>query len=244
MKNRKNKNFLLLSGFLVLALIAGCGKKPQPQPAQPAPPPPAPTASITASPTSIEKGQSARLTWRTSNADDVRIDGIGKVEETGSMTVTPEDSTSYRLVARGAGGTQEATTRITVTVPAVTPVETRPSLTDEQWFARNIKHIFFDYDQYEIRADQRATLAANARLLGEKPNLRFTIEGHCDERGSTEYNLSLGDKRANAVRDALIAAGVSPARIGTISFGKEKPMCTEANEACWQQNRRGHFNLR
>ena len=71
--------------------------------------------------------------------------------------------------------------------------------------------------------------------------MNFTVEGHCDERGSTEYNLALGDQRASAVKSALTAAGVSASRIKTISYGKEKPFCTESNEACWQQNRRGHL---
>jgi peptidoglycan-associated lipoprotein len=82
---------------------------------------------------------------------------------------------------------------------------------------------------------------ADARFLNQHPNINFTIEGHCDERGSTEYNLALGDNRANAVKNALAQAGVNASRIKTISYGKEKPFCTESNEQCWQQNRRGHF---
>jgi len=78
-------------------------------------------------------------------------------------------------------------------------------------------------------------------FLKEHTSIRFTIEGHCDERGSTEYNLALGDNRAGAVRTALIQAGIAADRIRTISYGKERPFCTESNEACWQQNRRGHF---
>ena len=75
------------------------------------------------------------------------------------------------------------------------------------------------------------------------PFMSVTLEGHCDERGSTEYNLALGDNRASAVKNALVAAGVPTDRIKTVSFGKEKPFCTESSESCWQQNRRGHFVL-
>jgi peptidoglycan-associated lipoprotein len=78
-------------------------------------------------------------------------------------------------------------------------------------------------------------------ILKDYPDYKLTIEGHCDERGSTEYNLALGDNRASAVKNALVSAGISADRIKTISYGKEKPFCTESTEACWQQNRRGHF---
>jgi peptidoglycan-associated lipoprotein len=131
---------------------------------------------------------------------------------------------------------------VTVSEPA--PVQnTQPTLTDEQWFQQSIKDVFFDYDSAAIRSDAQSTIAANAQALNSKQNLKFTIEGHCDERGSTEYNLTLGDERANAVKDALVKAGVNASRINVISYGKEKPACTESTEACWQQNRRGHFVL-
>jgi peptidoglycan-associated lipoprotein len=108
-------------------------------------------------------------------------------------------------------------------------------------FSQNIKDVYFDYDKYDVRPDQQAALTGNAQWLAQHPNVRFTVEGHCDERGSTEYNLALGDNRAQAVKNALVQAGVNAERIRTISYGKEKPFCTESNEQCWQQNRRGHF---
>lgn len=232
-----------ISATAALVLLAGCGKKPAPkQPQAPPPPPPAPSASISANPTTIEKGQSTRLTWSTENATDVQIDGIGKVDPNGAQDVRPEDSTNYRLVAKGPGGSQDATARVTVTTPAPV-VQQQPTLTDEQWFQQTIKDAYFDYDSAAIRADAQATIATNAQALNSKPNLKFTIEGHCDERGSTEYNITLGDERANAVKAALVQAGVNASRITTTSMGKEKPVCTESNEACWQQNRRGHFVL-
>ncbi|MFZ2008814.1 MAG: peptidoglycan-associated lipoprotein Pal, partial [Candidatus Sulfotelmatobacter sp.] len=199
-----------------------------------------PTASISVSPDTIEKGQSATLTWQTSNATDVSIDGIGAVQATGSQSVSPADSTTYHLLAKGAGGTQEATTRLTVTQPPA-PMAATPSPTDEDLFGQNVKDIYFDYDKSNIRADQESSMQGDAQFLNQHSNMSFTIEGHCDDRGSTEYNLALGDQRASSVKNALTAAGVSASRIKTISYGKEKPFCLEDNEACWQQNRRGHF---
>src|SRR5580658_4618426 len=90
-------------------------------------------------------------------------------------------------------------------------------------------------------ADARVALAKTADFLKAHPEAKVVIEGHCDERGSTEYNLALGDRRANAVKNALVSAGVGGDGIKTVSYGKEKPFCTESNEQCWQQNRRGHF---
>lgn len=224
--------------------ITGCAKKATPPPTAPPPPPPAPTASLSASPSNVEKGQQTQLTWRTDNATDVSIEGIGPVQPSGSQMVTPEQSTTYRLMAKGPGGEQAATARVTVTVPAPPPVMEQPvTQSDEQWFASNVKDAYFDYDSAAIRADAQQAINASAQALAQKPNFRVLIEGHCDERGSTEYNLALGDERARAVKNALVAAGVNASRINTTSFGKEKPACTEATESCWQQNRRGHFVL-
>ena len=228
----------------LLLVIAGCHKKQPVPPPPPPPPPPAPTASISANPSTVNAGQSTQLTWQTDNAPDVSIEGIGKVQASGSQTVTPTDSTTYRLTATGPGGTQEATTRVTVNRPApvVAPPQ-EPTLTDQQLFDQNIKDAYFDYDSYEVRPQDGSTLQADAQFLNQHPNWRVLIEGHCDERGSTEYNMALGDSRAQAAKQALISAGVAANRLTTTSFGKEKPFCTESNEQCWQQNRRGHLVL-
>ena len=191
-------------------------------------------------PNTLEKGQSTTLTWQTTNATNVSIDGIGAVDATGSRQVTPADSTTYHLVAKGEGGTQEATARVTVTAPPPPPPPP-PTVTDEQLFAQNVKDIYFDYDKADIRADQQASLQGDASFLQQHPNIRITVEGHCDERGSTEYNLALGTNRSDAVKNALVQAGVAGDRIKTISYGKEKPFCTASTESCWQENRRGHF---
>ncbi|HEY1265141.1 MAG TPA: peptidoglycan-associated lipoprotein Pal, partial [Terriglobales bacterium] len=121
------------------------------------------------------------------------------------------------------------------------PPPPAPSLTEEQLFAQNVKDVYFDYDKYDVRPDQQSALQGDIAFLKEHSGIKVTIEGHCDERGSTEYNLALGDNRANSVKTALIQGGISTDRIKTISYGKERPFCTESNEECWQQNRRGHF---
>ncbi len=242
MKQLNMKWLLLVLALGALLTLGACGKKAAPAPPPPPPPPPSPTASISVSPTSIQAGQSASLTWQTSNATDVSIDGIGAVQPNGSQSVSPSDSTTYHLVAKGAGGTQEATARLTVTQAPPPPPPT-PTVTDEDLFNQNIKDVYFDYDKSDVRGDQQASIQADAQFLNQHANMNITVEGHCDERGSTEYNLALGDQRASSVKNALTAAGISASRIKTISYGKEKPFCTESNEACWQQNRRGHLVL-
>jgi peptidoglycan-associated lipoprotein len=221
-------------------MLGACKKKAAPPPPPPPPPPPSPTASISVSPDTIQKGQSATLSWQTSNATDVSIDGIGAVQASGSQQVSPPDSTTYHLVAKGAGGTQEATTRLTVTQPIAQAPPT-PSPTEEDLFGQSVKDVYFDYDKSDVRPDQQSVIQIDAQFLNQHPGVSFTIEGHCDSRGSTEYNLALGDQRASSVKNALVSAGVSASRIKTISYGKEKPFCLEENESCWQQNRRGHL---
>jgi peptidoglycan-associated lipoprotein len=230
---------LALGGAL---LLSGCHKKPVPPPPVATPPPPTPTASLTANPNSVKSGEATTLTWETTNANDVQIDGLGSVLPSGSKQVTPTESTTYRLVAKGAGGSQEATARVTVEAEATPPpTNTSSSLTEEQQFNQSVKDIYFDYDRYDVSAAQQSSVTSSAQFLAAHPNIHFSVEGHCDERGSTEYNLALGDNRANAVKGALVRAGIPGERIRTISYGKEKPFCTESTETCWQQNRRGHF---
>jgi peptidoglycan-associated lipoprotein len=223
-----------------MMFLSACHKKVAPPPPPPPPTASAPTASLSANPNTINQGQSTTLTWQTSNATDVSIDGIGPVDMSGSRQVSPADSTTYRLVAKGSGGTQDATARVTVNqAPAPPPPTT--SATEEELFSQNVKDIYFDYDKYDVRAADQGSLQGDAQFLQQHANIHITIEGHCDERGSTEYNLALGTNRADTVKNALIQAGVSGDRIKTISYGKEKPFCTQASEACYQQNRRGHF---
>ncbi len=243
MKQSQSRWIALVFALGAILFLGACHKKAAPAPPPPPPPPPTPTATLTANPETIDKGQSTTLTWQTSNATDISIEGVGAVQPNGTQQVTPTESTTYTLTAKGAGGTQTATARVTVNAPPPPPPPPPPSLTEEQLFAQNVKDVYFDYDKSDVRADQQSLVQADAAFLQQHPNMSVTIEGHCDERGSTEYNLALGDNRASAVKNALVAAGVPADRVKTVSFGKEKPFCTESNEACWQQNRRGHFVL-
>jgi peptidoglycan-associated lipoprotein len=193
-------------------------------------------------PDTINRGGSAVLAWKTTDATEISIDGIGTVNAYGTQNVSSIESTTFHLVARGPGGSTEATTRLTVTAPAAPPENTGENM-DEQIFEQNVKPAFFDYDSYEIRPDAQTVLAQDASFLAAHPTLKVVVGGYCDDRGSAEYNLALGENRANAAKQALVNGGVSPDRVRTVSYGKEKQFCTEANEACWQQNRRAGFSL-
>jgi peptidoglycan-associated lipoprotein len=225
----------------VVMMVSACGKKKAAPPPPPPPPPaPAPTASLTANPNTVNPGQATTLTWKTDYATSVVIDQIGTVDPSGSRTMMPSQSTTYRLVAKNETGTQEATARVTVNAAPAPPPQTSNE-TEAELFTQNVKDVFFDYDTADISQQYQQVLQGDARFLQQHPGMKFTIEGHCDERGSTEYNLALGDNRANATKQALISLGIPADRIRTISYGKEKPFCTESTEACWSQNRRAHF---
>ena len=231
--------------LVTLITVAGCKKKEKPlPPAETAPPPTvaAPTAQLTATPDNITAGDQVVLSWRTTDATSVSIEGLGDVPTSGVKNVTPSASTSYHLVARGDGGTADATARVTVNQPPAVSVPTHNMSLDEEWRA-SVQDVFFDYDSADIRADAQSTLSRDAAFFNSHPDVKIVIGGYCDERGSNEYNLQLGQTRAEAARNALINAGVAAGRLRVISYGKEKPFCTESNEQCWQQNRRGGFTI-
>ena len=107
-------------------------------------------------------------------------------------------------------------------------------------FNRAVQDAFFDFDKSDIRPDARDALTSSAAFLRANPNVMVRLEGYCDERGSIEYNLGLGDRRSNSAKDFLVSLGISSERMSTISYGKERPFCNESTEECWQQNRRAH----
>jgi peptidoglycan-associated lipoprotein len=176
--------------------------------------------------------------------------GIGAVQGTGTRQIFPSSTTTYTLSVSGPGGSDAATATVTVTAPPPPPPPPPPpkpatrSLTDR--IQSELQDAFFDYDKSDIREDARSTLTRNAdalrSILNEFSGAVVTIEGHCDERGSAEYNLGLGDRRATAAKEFMTQLGVSGDRLRTVSYGKERPQCTDANEECWQRNRRVHFS--
>jgi peptidoglycan-associated lipoprotein len=222
----------------------GCSKKPiatKPDTTPYVAPPATPTVTLEASPTSINKGDTATLNWSSTNATQLTITpDVGQVTAQGSTKVNPADSATYTITATGPGGSANASARVTVATPMPADNGTSSDITDAL-FLKEVRDAYFDLDKADIRADAREALSHTAEFLRNYPQLRVTIEGHCDERGSTEYNLGLGDRRASAVKQYLVSQGISADRLSTVSFGKEKPFCTESTEDCWQKNRRGHF---
>jgi len=257
MFSKRKLSIMCLAATLAVVGV-GCKKKVAPPPppppvvkeTPPPPPPAAPTvAQFTAEPTSIQRGQSATLRWEVSGTvTSVSINqGIGTVQSTGNNRVSPSDSTTYTLTATGPGGTNTATATVNVTAPAP-PTPPPPAVVVvpiEQRLASDVQDAYFDYDKTEVRSDAGAILTRDAAalkaILADFPSASIVIEGHCDERGSAEYNLGLGDRRASAAKEYLQGLGVSPDRLKTISYGKERPQCTEQDEACYQKNRRVHF---
>ena len=154
--------------------------------------------------------------------------------------LTPADSATYTLTATGPGGTADASVRVTI-ADADCRAHRQPTATGQNFQGPASKTPTLIWIKPTF-APTRAPLSPTPpKFFRNYPELKATIEGHCDERGSTEYNLGLGDRRATAVKNYLVSLGISADRLSTVSYGKEKPFCMEATEACYQQNRRGHF---
>ncbi len=253
--SQKKKFIVYVVSILFLALATGCKKKVS-MAAPPAPPttpvadaakPAPPTiAGFAVEPGLIERGQTAELRWQVKDATQIEIDqGIGGIASSGHRQIGPNESTTYTLNAQGPGG--DATAKVTLIVmlpplPPAAPVAAQPTIGER---LRKVDDAFFDFDRSELREDARTALVGDAlalqSILSDFPTATVVIEGHCDERGSAEYNLGLGDKRASAVKEFLSQLGVSSDRLIKISYGKERPQCTESDETCWQKNRRVHF---
>lgn len=261
--NTSTRNAAVFAAILMVA-AAGCKKKapapppPPPPPAKveapppPPPPPPKPQAarinSFTAEPQTIQRGQSATLNWSVANSTDISIDqGLGTIAANGNRQVFPGNTTTYTLTARSAGGNDMRSVTVNVTVPpqAPPPPPPPPKISGADLLSQEAQDAFFDYDKSDVRDDARQALTRDAdllkRIFAADPSFSVIIEGHCDERGSAEYNLGLGDRRATSAKDFLVGLGVPEAKIRIISYGKERPVCTEADEACYQRNRHAHL---
>ncbi len=162
------------------------------------------------------------------------------------------------IVLLAAAGCQKKTTKGVEpepAPPAEKPEVTQPSKQVDEESAQQMQEstepaiplqfqtVYFEFDKYAIPADQRSNLAKNAEVLKAHPDAKILIEGHCDERGTIEYNLSLGEKRANTIKQYLVNYGISPSRLSTISYGEEKPADPDHNEKAWARNRRAEFTI-
>jgi len=247
---------LLVIGLSLTGLTTGCRKKvavaqptPPPPVQEPAPPPApsVPTASLSAEPAIIQAGQAVTLKWSSTDATDATISELGAVAVEGTREVHPAQSTTYELVATGPGGSAKASATVNVMAPPP-PVVAPPPAEPMSLLARlqtELSDAYFDFNESNIRDDARITLAKDAEalrsILADFPNAVIVLEGHCDERGSAEYNLGLGEHRAASASAYLVELGVQADRVRTISYGKERPQCSESTEECWQSNRRVHF---
>lgn len=251
MKNAVRPLLVIMSMACLIA-VAGCGKKVQNEPAATAIAPPtavAPTAHISATPTAIRAGDLIELSWTTTDATTVSIEGLGTVPASGRKTLSLESTTTFRLIARGDGGTSQDSVKVVVKRAQVKEKteEQKPApavkvaMNEEELFKANVQDVYFAFDDYSLTDEAHSILSKDADFLVQHPNMDVFIGGYCDERGSVEYNLSLGEYRAESAKKALIMGGVWEKRIRVTSFGKERPFCTESNEECWAKNRRAHI---
>jgi peptidoglycan-associated lipoprotein len=163
----------------------------------------------------------------------------------GSRQLFPAATTTYVMIARtgAASDTRSVTVEVTAAGPTTAPAKPVDSGVAPR--IGQLQDIYFDYDMSEFRDDARRAINTDAdllkRIFAGDPRVNFVIEGHADERGSAEYNLGLADRRAIVTRDMLVQLGVNAARLRTISYGEEAPVCQEMNEDCWQKNRRAHL---
>jgi peptidoglycan-associated lipoprotein len=259
--NSRTLSAAVFAATLFLA-TAGCKKKvaaaPPPPPVveTPKPPPPEPKPqppridTFAAEPGTVQRGESSTLRWSVANATNMAIDqGVGAVQANGTRQVSPANSTTYTLTASGSGGMVTRSVTVNVNAPPPPPPPApKPTVTisSADLLTREAQDIYFDYDKSDLRADAERAAMANAdllrRIFAQDSNFTVLIEGNCDERGSAEYNLGLGDRRATSLKEYYVQQGLPANRIRTISYGKEKPVCTDANEACYQRNRHDHMS--
>ena len=248
-----NKPLCALAGVACLIGI-GCSKKvavktpppSQSQQAQAAPPAKPVITLFAASPGTIDQGSQTTLRWAVEHASNVQIaPALGQVQESGSRQIFPSADTVYTLTATGPGGSASATASVSIRVHSASRMPDQATRNRIQELLDRIQDAYFDYDKHNLRPDAETALAADAKTLGEilkqYPYYKLTVQGYCDERGSEEYNLALGEKRADQAKEYLASLGVPGSQLKTISYGKERPVCTAHDEDCWQKNRRAHI---
>ncbi|MBO0861606.1 MAG: OmpA family protein [Chloracidobacterium sp.] len=211
---------------------------------------PEPKVSLTADKSALDLGQSTTLRWSTENAKIVTITGLGEVPGSGEREISPRSSTTYTATALGDGGSATASARVTVTEPpppAPPVVEVKKEPPAAERFRSVARSIFFDYDKSDLLEPEQEKLRVLATFLNIESNrsIIFRVEGNCDPRGTAEYNIGLGDRRARSIRDFLGSLGVDPSRIETVSYGSEKAQGTQEGSnlspPSWAYDRRGDF---
>lgn len=253
-----------MAAALLLTVLTACGPRRTATPAPPArrvstdsrttpsgTPLPAPELQANIAPERIQPGESALLTWESRHASSVSIEpGIGPVDGVGQIRLFPDRSTAYHLTASGPGGRVDVSVTVEVGGKDEVPIASEDIPPDsalplDERFRQAVKPVFFEFDMAELDAEARRVLDGNAAWLTRPDNLqvRFIIQGHCDVRGTDEYNLALGDKRAQAARNYLVSKGVDPDRIVTVSYGEERPFELGDSEEAHALNRRAHFVL-
>ena len=211
--------FMIVGLFGAAILLSGCPKKPAPA---------AGTAPGSGAGPSVTEGSGSTAGDSGGSAPGAIGSGPGTGSGAGAGAAAGGTGAGAGTgVAGGAGATGT----------------TIPALPSPKEFSETgaLRDVHFDFDKYDVRAQDKPILDENATWLKSNANALVLIEGHCDERGTNEYNLALGERRAKATRDYLVSAGIDSSRITVISYGKERPLCNEHSEGCWAQNRRGHF---
>jgi peptidoglycan-associated lipoprotein len=216
--------------------------------------PPRPNIRISTDQEAIQQGQSTTLRWTSNNAETVTINDLGTVPPSGSRVVSPSQSTTYTATATGRGGTDSASTRVSVTADTsgtgdVTSERPRTTVNTAlaTVFGQRVQSIFFDYNVADLRPEAKDSLRRGAEWLTQAPNrsIVFRIEGNCDPRGTEEYNIGLGERRAQAAREFLVSLGVEASRMQTVSYGEEQASGTAegspATRPSWAYDRRDAF---
>lgn len=211
-----------------------------------------PSIRISADQEAITRGQSTTLRWTSNNADSITISDLGTVPSSGSRVVSPSQSTTYNATATGAGGTENASARVTVTEE--TPPGERPRIstpgpnpTIAAIFNQMVQTVYFELDKADLTPESKDKLRRGAEWLTKGPNrsITFRIEGHCDPRGTEEYNIGLGERRAQAAKEFLVSLGVEASRVQTVSYGKERATGSSegspSQSPSWAHDRRDDF---
>jgi peptidoglycan-associated lipoprotein len=250
---------MFAAGLLFVSGI-GCTKRPPPLPPPPVADRPGPgttdvpsdrelSLELWVEPSRIQAGESALLRWETQGAASVRIDpNIGEVDLSGRIRFFPDTTTTYSVTAESPAGrrmTKSVTVEVLTGNPDSPDVRDLRASAPGEGFEANVRPVFFAFDDTALSEEARLTLDGNIRWLQLPQNrgLRFVIQGHTDERGSEEYNLALGDSRAQVVKQYLIANGIDSARIMAVSLGEERPFARGDSEEAHALNRRAHFVL-